>query len=210
MYVYNPLDPCNFDRVNETNKSQLGVSNFSPQMIEEWMSIAEKEGLVKPSVYQGQYNLLCRAYEDTLLPVLRKYNMSFTGFSPLAGGFLLGNFTAEGVQGGSRFASHTPFTDWYDKPSMHEAIKQLKAISEKTRLGKDELSLRWLAHHSILSEQDGIILGASKVPQISKNVAQIKNGPLDPEVAEELSALWESVKKDSTSIFTHFWREVNG
>ena len=67
----------------------------------------------------------------------------------------------------------------------------------------DELSLRWLAHHSILQEQDGIILGASKVAQISKNVAQIKNGPLDDEVAKELSELWESAKDDGVQIIDY-------
>jgi aflatoxin B1 aldehyde reductase len=172
-------------------------------MVEEWLSIAEKENLVKPSVYQGQYNLLCRGYETELFPLLRKRNISFVAFSPLAGGFLLGNFTADGVQGGSRFAIESPFKTWYDRPSMHEAIKRLKAISDKTGLGMDELSLRWLAHHSIQQEQDGIILGASKVAQISKNVAQIRNGPLDEGVAKELSRLWESVKEDGMKIIDY-------
>ena len=179
---------------------KLGVSNFPTSMIEEWLALAEKENLVKPSVYQGQYNLLCRAYETKLFPILRKHNISFVGFSPLAGGFLLGNFTAEGVQSGSRFAVQSPFTGWYDKPAMHEAVKRLRAIAEKTGMGMDELSLRWLAHHSILQDQDGIILGASKVGQISKNVAQIRNGPLDDGVAKELSALWEDLKDDGMDI----------
>lgn len=169
-------------------------------MVEEWLSVAEKEGLVKPSVYQGQYNLLCRAYETELFPLLRKHHISFTAFSPLAGGFLLGNFTAEGVQGGSRFAIDSPFKGWYDRPSMHAAIEKLKAIAEKTGLGMDELSLRWLAHHSILQDQDGIILGASRVGQISRNVAQINDGPLDGSVAKELDDLWEAVKHDGMRI----------
>ena len=111
-------------------------------MVEEWLSVAEKEGFVKPSVYQGQYNLLCRGYETTLLPVLRKHNIHFTGFSPLAGGFLLGNFTADGVQGGSRFERESPFMRWYNKPSMHEAIKRLRTIETDSGVGMDELSSR--------------------------------------------------------------------
>lgn len=179
------------------------MSNFSTSIIQEWLDIAEKENLVKPTVYQGQYNLLCRAYEDDLFPLLRKNNISFNAYSPLAGGFLLGNFTAEGVVGGSRFSNPGPFKDWYDKPSMHEAIKHLRAISEKTGLGMDELSIRWLAYHSALQDQDGIILGASKVGQITKNVEQIKKGPLDDKVAKELSDLWESVKQDGMRIIDY-------
>lgn len=184
---------------------QLGVSNFSSSMVKEWLSVAEKEGLVRPSVYQGQYNLLCRGYEEELFPLLRKHNISFNAFSPLASGFLLGNFTVEGVQGGSRYAVDSPFKSWYDKPSMHEAIKKLKGISERAGLGMDELSLRWLAHHSILKEkeQDGIILGCSKVTQLSNNVSQIKRGALDDAIAKELSDLWASVKDDGMHIIEY-------
>ena len=170
-------------------------------MVEEWLSIAEQEGLVKPSVYQGQYNLLCRPYETSLFPLLRGHNIHFNGFSPLAGGFLLGNFTAEGVQGGSRFAnSEGPFMKWYNKPSMHEAIKRLKGLAEKTGIGMDELSLRWVVYHSILNDEDGVILGASKVHQVERNTAQIAKGTLDETVVKELDGLWEDVKDDGMAI----------
>ena len=168
--------------------------------MEEWLSISEKEGLIKPSVYQGQYNLLCRGYEATLFPLLRKHNIHFNGFSPLAGGFLLGNFTAEGVQSGSRFAKESPFTKWYDKTSMHVAIQRLRNVAENAGVGMDELSIRWLVYHSILEGGDGVILGASKVHQIEKNMAQIKKGPLDEATANELDSLWESVRDDAMSI----------
>lgn len=170
-------------------------------MLEEWLEVAETNNWVKPSVYQGQYNLLCRTYETTLFPLLRKHNIHFTGFSPLAGGFLLGNFTENGVQGGSRFSNEAaPFFKWYNKPSMHEAIKRLRRISEKTGLGMDELSLRWVVYHSILNNDDCVILGASKVQQIGKNMAQIKKGELEEDVAKELSDLWEGVKGDAMDI----------
>ena len=186
-----------------THHAQLGVSNISPQMLKSWLEIAESKGYVKPTVYQGQYNLLCRGYETTLFPLLREYNIHFNAFSPLAGGFLLGNFTAEGVQGGSRFSLGTPFNGWYDKPSMHEAIKRLKEISEREGVGMDELALRWVVHHSVLGEKDSIILGASKVQQVGKNVGQIRKGSLDGEVVRELDALWELVKEDGVSIVEH-------
>lgn len=59
---------------------KLGVSNFSVEMIEEWMGIAEEKGFVKPSVFQGQYNLSVRDYEERLFPVLRKFDMGFNAF----------------------------------------------------------------------------------------------------------------------------------
>ena len=169
-------------------------------MVEEWINIAEKEGYVKPSWFQGQYNLLSRSYEQTLYALLRKHNIHFAAYSPLAGGFLLGNFTAEGVQGGSRFASAGLFKNWYDKPSMHEAIKHLGQIAEKTGMGMDELSLRWLVYHSILEDEDCVIIGASKVAQIRKGAELIQKGPLKEDVVKELSDLWDGVEADGTAI----------
>ena len=89
---------------------------------------------------------------------------------------------------------------------MHEAIQQLRGIGEKVGVGMDELSLRWLVYHSILKDDDAIILGASKVAQIGKNTGQIRKGPLDEAVVKELDGLWEGVKDEGMSI-TDFGRK---
>ena len=49
-------------------------------MIESWMRIADENGYVRPTYYQGRYNLYYRHYENTIFPVLRKYNMHFMAF----------------------------------------------------------------------------------------------------------------------------------
>ena len=59
---------------------KLGVSNFSLVMLEEWLATCESQGYIKPTVYQGQYNLLCRAYEHGLFPILRKHGIRFTAY----------------------------------------------------------------------------------------------------------------------------------
>ena len=41
------------------------------------MRITKEKGFVQPSVYQGMYNLIARAGEAELFPVLRKHNISF-------------------------------------------------------------------------------------------------------------------------------------
>jgi aflatoxin B1 aldehyde reductase len=192
------------DQYKRGRFTHLGVSNFSPEMVQEWLDVAEKEGYVKPTVFQGHYNLLCRQYETTLFPLLRKNGIVFNAYSPLAGGFLLGHYTEEGLQGGSRFANaEGQYAKLYGSPALHGFIKKLKALSEKTGLRLDELSLRWEKYHSILDEKDAIILGASKVSQIEKNVAVLNAGPLDESVVKELNALYdanEDVKADVAKI----------
>jgi len=63
-----------------TSTAELGVSNFTPQMIEDWIALSTEKGYIKPTVYQGQYNLFCRGLETSLFPILRKHGMQFTAF----------------------------------------------------------------------------------------------------------------------------------
>lgn len=58
-----------------------------------------------------------------------------------------------------------------------------------------EVALRWIAHHSALGPQDGIILGASKVEQIQETVTTISKGPLHAEVLETVEDLWITVQR---------------
>ena len=180
------------DQFKRGRFAQLGVSNFSPEMLQEWLDVAEAKGYVKPTVYQGHYNLLVRQYESSLFPLLRKHGIVFNGYSPLGGGFLLGHYTKDGVQAGSRFkGDNSLYVSFYDSPPLHDFITRLKAISEKSGLRLDELSLRWERYHSGLSDRDAIIVGASKIAQIEKNMAVLNAGPLDDGVAKELSALYD-------------------
>lgn len=63
---------------------RFGLSNYTAQEVEEIVSICEKKGWVKPSVYQGQYNLIARVAEHELFPVLRKHNISFYAYRLVA------------------------------------------------------------------------------------------------------------------------------
>lgn len=76
-----------------------------PPMVAEWVSVAKAKGYVKPTWYQGQYNLVCRTDEETLFPLLKENGIRFAGYSPLGGGFLNGNLR-RGAATGHRFTGH--------------------------------------------------------------------------------------------------------
>lgn len=197
MYAKHSFRSCSDeDELLTPSPKQLGVSNFTPSLLSAWLAVSDSENLIRPSYYQGQYNLLCRSDEKTLFPLLRENKIAFTAYSPLASGFLLGNFTAEGLQGGTRYAAPSPYLGWYDRPVMHEAVRRFKAIAAEVGLGMDELALRWVVYHSILKEDDAVILGASRIEQVERNVAQIQKGPLEQPVAERLNALWDPVENE--------------
>ena len=73
---------------------------------------------------------------------------------------------------------------------MYETFEKLEQIAEKTALGTDELSLRWLRYHSQLTDDDVVILGASKVSQIEQSLQNLHKGPLEQHVVDELNDLW--------------------
>lgn len=56
---------------------RFGVSNYTAEEVERLCMICEREGWVRPSVYQGRYNPIIRSGEEELFPVLRRWGMSF-------------------------------------------------------------------------------------------------------------------------------------
>jgi aflatoxin B1 aldehyde reductase len=48
--------------------------------VKEWMKVCEEGGYIKPTVYQGHYNALCRQGEEKLFPLLREHGVKFYAF----------------------------------------------------------------------------------------------------------------------------------
>jgi aflatoxin B1 aldehyde reductase len=74
---------------------------------------------------------------------------------------------------------------------MHAAMTDLLDTLEPLGIAGSEACLRWLYYHSALGEDDGVILGASKMPQIVQNMADISKGPLPTEVLQKIDSFWK-------------------
>ena len=83
---------------------------------------------------------------------------------------------------------------------LHSAMKQFDAEVKSHHLTPIEVAVRWIAHHSALKEQDGIIFGASKTAQIRETVSMIEKGPLVKEVLEIAENLWKGVETSRNGI----------
>lgn len=70
--------------INEAYKAgkfkRFGISNYTPEEVEQIVKICEEKGYVKPTVYQGQYNPIVRGGEKDLFPVLRKHKIAFYAY----------------------------------------------------------------------------------------------------------------------------------
>lgn len=131
-------------------------------------------------------------------------NIVFNAYSPLGGGFLSGKLTtgqAEGTRLDTTKSYGDHFRQWYDRPEFHDAIKRLLAHIEPLGIKATEAALRWLAYHSLLKEQDGIILGATKEYQIRQNAEDIAKGPLPQDVVDLIASIWDTIASISSGTF---------
>lgn len=161
-------------------------------MLTDFIETCESKGYVRPTVYQGVYNLLDRRHEGPVLEIVRKHGMQFVAHSPQASGFLRGSLTSGQIEG-TRFAEGNIMSidaRRYDTEKHHEAIRALDNTLKPWGIPKTEVSLRWLAFHSKLEPQDAIIFGASKIDQVKENVAAVGKGPLPNELVAVVNGIW--------------------
>jgi len=178
------------DLYKEGKFQKLGVSNFEIDLLTEFLRVCDEKGFVKPTVYQGDYNLITRGMEKSLLPLLKKHGISFYGFRPLAASFLSGK--------GSRFSDSHPYgkamQNMYGSPELQKAKQLFEDALKPLGISDREASLRWLAYHSALGNEDAMILGASKLEQISQNVESIRKGPLPKDLVDAIEGVWQVVE----------------
>jgi len=197
------------DTLREVNKlhqegyfNRFGISNYMSWEVAKICEICEAQGWIKPTVYQGIYNVLHRRIEPELIPCLRHYGISLYAFQPLAGGFLTGRYQRgqTDFEPGSRFdpkilqggMHHGRY--WND--NYFDAIEIIHAAVEKNGFTDAEVAMRWLKHHSQLSSRlgDAIIVGASSATQLEGNLADLEKGPLPDNVLEALETAETKVR----------------
>jgi len=182
----------------------FGLSNFSPEQVQEAYDTAKKHNWVLPTVYQGNYSAVARHSEDKLFPVLRKLKISFYAYSPIAGGFLVqsADKIKAGTTGG-RFDRNTSighmYHRLYSKPALLDALSEWEKIASEAKVSKAAMAYRWVAYHSALKPElgDGIVIGASKTTQLEETLKTLKDGPLDEKTAAAIAKIWDTVKHEA-------------
>ncbi|KAH6662073.1 NADP-dependent oxidoreductase domain-containing protein [Halenospora varia] len=207
FYIHAPDRTTPFEEtltgINELYKQgrfrRFGLSNFSPEEVKEVIRIAKEKGYVVPTIYQGFYSPVSRKQHALLFPVLRKYNIAFYAYSPLAGGFLTKPRAQLESAPSGRFDGNMPYATLFSKPSYFEALSKWEVIGNESGIPKAELAYRWVAHNSPLKRENGdaIIFGASSLEQVRQTVQGIKRGPLSDKVAKQIDEVWELVKDDA-------------
>lgn len=185
---------------------ELGLSNYPAWQVVDIAYKCDRIGCPRPTVYQGMYNALCRNVEPELFPAIRSLNMRFYAFNPLAGGMLTGkHHHFEDAPEPGRFARLKSYRDRYWKQSYFDAVDEIRKACEEEGIPMVEAAYRWLCNHSELNAEkgDGILLGASKINQMTQNMDAAKKGALPQSILDAMDDAWEIAKPDSPAYFKY-------
>jgi len=181
----------------------FGISNFNPKQTQEVYDITSSKGYVLPTVYQGNYNPIARHHEDELFPLLRKLNIRFYAYSPVAGGFLVRTpqqikEAKEGRFDNSTFIGQV-YHKLYSRPALIDALEDWEKIAQTAGISKAALAIRWVAWNSILDQKhgDGIIFGASSTKQLKETLDALNAGPLEKNAIDSINQIWQKVKHEA-------------
>ncbi|CZR61972.1 related to aldehyde reductase (GliO) [Phialocephala subalpina] len=176
------LPPIN-ELHQEGGFSYFGLSNFGPEEVEKIHALCVKNNWILPTMYQGNFSAFARHTQKSLFSLLQNLNISFSAYSPLAGGFLARTLVAElsAPSNGGRFAIDPEGPEGKKgglglyRQLYSERSVLVKALERRAEISREagcscpaELAYRWVCWNAGLKGERGdvVTVGASKPEQL--------------------------------------------
>src|ERR1700753_1497883 len=156
------LDDC----VSRGLVSTIGCSNLAAWQIMKAQGIAERRGYARFETVQAYYTIAGRELEREIVPLVEDQGLGVMVWSPLAGGFLSGKFTREGVKSNDarRVAFDFPPVD---KERGYDIVEAMRPIAESHNVSVARVALAWLlSRRGVMS----VIVGAKTPEQLNDNL----------------------------------------
>ncbi|MBU6308072.1 MAG: aldo/keto reductase, partial [Bacteroidetes bacterium] len=166
-----------------------GTSEWSGVEIMEAHRVAQRDGLIGPSMEQPQYNLFERnKIENEYLMIYKTVGLGTTIWSPLASGLLSGKYN-KGIPAESRFA--IPGFEWLRDRLMQEQLVAkavaISALAAELSITPSQLSIAWCIKNPNVTTA---ILGATKKEQLLENLDALQAvEKLTPEVMQRIEEI---------------------
>ena len=204
---------CASELVRERVVGSIGMSNYHAAEVARAFGLCEEHGLTKPTLYQGLYNPLNRLVEEELVPLLHAHGASFIAYNPLAAGLLTGRHAASGEVAPGRFLNNPNYLPRFYTAANFAALAAIGAACEAEGVTMVEATYRWLLHHSALTPDDGLLIGASSMAQLEENVSACEAArgagrALPPSVLAAMDGAWSDARELREGAFP-YWRSYS-
>jgi aryl-alcohol dehydrogenase-like predicted oxidoreductase len=147
----------------------IGASNHTAAEIMESLWVSDVNDLASYEVIQPSYSLARRRdFEKHLQPVIKKYGLGVTSYSPLGGGFLTGKYTKDGLPDSKR-AEITKTR--YFKDRNFKIVETLKEVAASNDASIPQIALAWVLTQDIITAP---IIGANSPEQLEENLQALE------------------------------------
>src|SRR6202011_5404397 len=143
------------------------------------LEIQKANGLAPFTHGQMHYSLLGRDVERDVIPMMRRYGLGLTVWSPLASGFLSGKYTRETLASPDNRYSGFDILP-FDKEQGFKLVEQMRSIAATHESSVSQVAIAWLLAHAAVSS---VLLGATKLHQLEDNLAAADLTLTDAEIA---------------------------
>ncbi len=169
---YTPLEETleAFDAVVRAGKVRyIGFSNWSAWTVAAAMEIQKARGFAPFTHGQMYYSLLGRDVERDVLPMMRRYGLGMTVWSPLAFGFLGGAYTREDLnKPDNRFSNFDMLR--FDRDKGFALLDVMRGIAERRASSVARVAIAWVMARSGVHS---VLIGATKLAQLEDNLGAV-------------------------------------
>jgi aryl-alcohol dehydrogenase-like predicted oxidoreductase len=157
------------DLVHQGKVRYIGSSSFSAGEIVEAQWAAREQRLERFRTEQPPYSLLVRGVELDVLPTTQRHGMGVLTYSPLAGGWLSGNWSADSSPTSparqrltARFDMSLP-----ENQRKLEAVEQLAKVANEAGVPLIELAIAFVVNHPAVTSA---IIGPRTIEQLESQL----------------------------------------
>ena len=138
------------DLIRSGKVRYVGSSTFPASQIVEAQWISRERGLERFATEQPPYSMLARAVENDVLPTCLRHGIAVIPWSPLAGGWLSGNYRSGAEPPASTRATRLPQRFDPAIPANQRKFEAADALGELAREAGHsliELAIAWVINH---------------------------------------------------------------
>lgn len=173
------------DIVRSGKALYAGISNY-PEKAADFAFEYLREHDVPCLLHQVKYNMLHRNPENEgILRQAKKEGSGFIAFSPLAQGLLTDRYL-EGIPADSRAARNFSLKKDTLTPELIDKLRQLNALAAERGQDLAQMALAWVLKDDLVTS---VIVGASSMEQLRKNLQAIRNTSFSDEEKRIIDSL---------------------